>query len=206
MNILAKKVRIPNDALIKPYFDTQQVKQNQAEINFFPAVATRKVFRDNYVSNPFPGNETRRVVGLSFEIVKQFLREDAANGIDVEAIINGIKDAGVTLTADNNHVEFLRTTIARHSNFAGSGIAGASASADVGGAVQTATRKTLVMKSARMHRILDPFDLAPTQNLDLKVQFHDASVFPAEAEWEASGQSKLYLRAVLYLAELESAN
>lgn len=204
MKTLAKPAPIPRSARIKPYYDTQQIKQNVAEINFFPPNATRKVTRDNYINNPFPGKDKRRIVGLSFELVKQFIRDDSDNSIDSVAIINGIKDAGVVLTADNDYKEFLRTTIDRHSNFAGTDFEGAKASALVDAAIETASRKTAVLKSAGMYKLQDPFDVAGNQTINLKVTFADASAFPSEANWDASGQGKLWLRATLYLAEIKT--
>jgi hypothetical protein len=204
MNTLAKKVPIPRSARIKPYYDTKQIKNGVAEINFFPPNATRKVSRDNYINNPFPGEEKRRIVGLSFELVKQFITDDAANNINSEAIINGIKDAGVVLTADNDYKEFLRTTIDRHSNFAGTDFEGAKASALIDAAVETVESKTAVLKSAGMYKLQDPFDVASNQSIDLKVSFADASNFPTDQNWNDSGQGLLFMRATLYLAEIKA--
>lgn len=201
---LTKKVPIPRTARIKPYYDTKQIKNGVAEINFFPANATRKVTRDNYINNPFPGEDKRRIVGLSFEILKQFIRDDSGNSINSKQIINGIKDAGVVLTADNDYKEFLRTTIDRHSNFAGTDFAGAKATALVDAAVETVTATTAVLKPAGMYKLQDPFDVAPNQSIDLKVTFADASAFPTDQNWTDSNQGLLYLRATLYLAEIKA--
>ncbi len=108
---ISKKAIVPASARIKTYFDTQQVIQNGAVLNFFPPNSTRKITRNNYVGNPFPGELKRRILALSFEVTKQFIEDDAANGIDSLAIVNALKDAGVILQADNDNKEFLRVPI-----------------------------------------------------------------------------------------------
>ncbi len=205
-NDLKQRVPIPKNARIRPYYDTQPIEQNNAVVNFFPPSGTKDVTRDNYISNSFPGNDTRRIAGLSFELVRQYLRDDAANGIDAAAIINAVKHAGVILTADQNYQQFLRTTIEEQSNFAQTEFEGALASAYVNAGYVTEERKTAILKSADMYRLEDPFDIAPNQNVNLEVQFNDASPFPTEQQWTDSGQPKLWLRATLYLAEIKSDN
>jgi len=201
---LAKKVPIPRSARIKPYYDTKQIKNGVADINFFPPNATRKVTRDNYINNPFPGEEKRRIVGLSFELLKLFITDDPDNSIDSEKIINAVKDAGVVLTADNDYKEFLRTTLDRHANFSGTDFEGAKATALIDAAIEEASSKTAVLKSAGMYKLQDPFDVASNQSIDLKVSFADASAFPTDQNWTDSGQGKLFLRATLYLAEIKA--
>jgi hypothetical protein len=198
-NRISKKALVPASARIKTYYDTKQVEQNGAILNFFPANATRKVTRDNYVNNPFPGAMKRRILGLSFEITKQFIADDPENGIDAQKIVNGLKDAAILLQADNDNKEFLRAPISEFSNFAGTGL-------------QTATDNTAdavagriaILKSAGEYRLADPFDLAVNQTVSLAVHFDDASVFPSEAGWTASGQSGLWLRASLVVAEVDA--
>ena len=197
-------VSVPPTALIKPIYDTQEIVQNQSEINFFPAVASKKIPRNNYVSNPLPGETVRRVVGLSFELVRQFTSLDADNSIDPVAIVNALKDASVILTADSNYKQFLRTTIDRHSNFSGTSIEGAHATALVGAAIQSATSKTAITKRSGIYFLADPFDIAPNQTIDLKVTFKDSSKFPTAAQWDASGQGRLNLMATLHVAEFEA--
>jgi hypothetical protein len=202
-NSLAQKVPVPKGSRIKTYYDSKKLIQNEAVVNFFPPNATRNVTRDNYINNPFPGEDKRRVVGLSFELIKQFIQDDDANGIDSEAIINAVKDAGVVLTADNDYKEFLRTTIDEHSNFSDTNFASVVASDYINSAVETAERKTAVMKGSGMYRLSDPFDVASNQTIDLRVEFADASSFPTEQQWIDSGQGQLWLRATLYVAEIE---
>jgi hypothetical protein len=204
-NTLARKVPIPKGARRKVYYDTKELVQDQSVINFFPPNATRDASRDNYINNPFPGESARRVVGLSFELIKQFIRDDAANNIDSEAIINGIKDAGVILTADNDYKEFVRTPLEEHFNFEGSrlnidlSIAGDPAAEGT----TTTENKTAILQSADMYRLPDPFDVAPNQSVDLRVEFADASVFPQSTDWDAAGQGHLFMRAKMYVAEIE---
>lgn len=200
-NQMKSKVPVPKGARLKPYYDTQPIVQNQAKVNFFSPSPSRAVTRNNYVSNPFPGEATRRIAGLSFDILHQFIHREA--NINPIAIVNGLKNAGVVLTADQSHTQFLRTTLDEQSNFAETEFVAASAAAWEGGAAVTETRQTAVLKSSEMYRLADPFDLANNQNLNLYVQFANASNFPTEAQWEASSQSQLFLRATLYLAELD---
>lgn len=204
MNNFINTATIPRTALIKPLYDTQKITQNVSEVNFYPANASKVVARNNYITNPFPGENTRRVVALSFEINKQFIEDDAANSIDSEAIINSLKDAGIILTADGDYKEFLRTTIDRHSNFSGTGLESESAAALVDAAIQTATSKVSVMKGSGLYFLADPFDIAPNQTVDLKVKFADSSLFPTDANWNDSGQGLLYMTATLYAAEIEA--
>ncbi|MDZ7659456.1 MAG: hypothetical protein U5J89_09265, partial [Fodinibius sp.] len=96
-NQITKKAIVPASARIKTYFDTQKVEQNGAVLNFFPPNSTRKITRNNYVGNPFPGELKRRILALSFEVTKQFIEDDEANGIDARGIVNSLKDAGVIL-------------------------------------------------------------------------------------------------------------
>jgi hypothetical protein len=203
MSTIAKKVQIPNSARFKPYYDTQQIVQNDSVLNFFPPNPNKAIARNNYVSNPFPGKEERMIVGLSFELVKHFIRDDAANGIDSSKIINAIKDAGVRFTADNDYKEMLRTGIEEHSNFAGTCFKNAVSSAYVNGAIVNARSKTAVLKAAQMHRLPDPVRIAPNQTIDLQVTFANSADFPTAQNWTDSGQGQLWLRATLYLAEVD---
>ena len=202
-NRISKKALVPASARIKTYYDTKQVEQNNSIINFFPANATRKVTRDNYVNNPFPGSMKRRILGLSFEITKQFIEDDPAHGIDARAIVNGLKDAAVLLQADNDNKEFLRAPISEFSNFAGTGLQLVSATDNTVDAV-AAYKRTATLKSAGEYRLADPFDLAVNQTVSLAVHFDDASVFPSAENWTQSGQGQLWLRASLGVAEVDA--
>ncbi|MAL19401.1 MULTISPECIES: hypothetical protein [Gracilimonas] len=199
---ISKKALVPATARIKTYFDTRKVQQNQSVLNFFPANADRKLTRDNYVSNPFPGAMKRRILGLSFELTKQFIEDDPANGIDARAIVNGLKDAAILLQADNDNKEFLRAPMSEFSNFAGTGIQFTSATNNTVDAVAE-YRRLVTMKSASEYRLADPFDLAINQTVSLAVHFDDASVFPTTENWNQSGQGELWLRASMVVAEVE---
>lgn len=190
-NPTKRRLPIPKSARIKTYYDTQPVKQNEADINFFPATADKKVTRNNYVQNPFPGDATRRIAGLSFEVLQQFIDDDSANGIDSRAIANALKYGGVILTADQSYTQFLRAPIGEYSNFSQAQF------------VKSADSATSVLKSAGMYRLDDPFDVAPNQNLNLSVHFNDASAFPTATQWDDSSQQQLQLRATLYLAVID---
>jgi len=202
-NRISKKALVPASARIKTYYDTKQVEQNNSIINFFPANATRKVTRDNYVNNPFPGSMKRRILGLSFEITKQFIEDDPVNGIDARAIVNGLKDAAILLQADNDNKEFLRAPISEFSNFAGTGLQLVSATDNTLDAV-AAFKRIATLKSAGEYRLADPFDLAVNQTVSLAVHFDDASVFPSAESWTQSGQGPLWLRASLVVAEVDA--
>lgn len=204
MSAIAKPVEIPQNARIKSYYDTVDIVQNTATYNFFPANATRKVTRDNYFNNPFPGTKRRLVFGLSFETVQHFISD--ATDIDSEKIVNALKDASVTITADNDNKEFLQTTIEEHSNFAGTGLVAAASKAWIDGAVVTEERKTVVVKGSNMYRLQDPFIVAANQTLDVKVRFKNAADFPTAQQWTDASQPQLRLRCTLYLAELPSSD
>jgi hypothetical protein len=203
MSTIAKKVQIPNSARIKPYYDSQKIVQNESVLNFFPPNPSKKVTLNNYISNPFPGKEERLIVGLSFELVSKFIRDDSANGIDASKIINGVKDAGVVFTADNDYKQFLRVPIEEHSNFGGTSMKVSEAKAYVNGSYVTNSKRSACLKASNMFRLPDPFKIASNQSIDLEVTFADASVFPTEANWTASDQEQLYLRATLFLAEID---
>jgi hypothetical protein len=202
-NRISKKAIVPASARIKNYYDTKEVVQNGSVLNFFPANATRKITRDNYVNNPFPGSMKRRILGLSFEVTKQFIEDNAEHGVDALKIVNGLKDASILLQADNDNKEFLRAPISEFSNFAGTGIsyvAGTDNTADA-----TAKFKRIAtLKSAGEYRLADPFDLAVNQTVSLAVHFDDASVFPTSDAWQQAGQSGLWLRASLVVAEVDA--
>jgi hypothetical protein len=200
-NRITKKALVPASARIKTYYDTRQVEQNSSILNFFPANATRKVTRDNYVNNPFPGSFKRRILGLSFEITKQFIEDDVANGINARAIVDALKDSAILLQADNDNKEFLRAPISEFSNFAGTGL---QINTKDGGEDPDIIHRIVSLKSAGEYRLADPFDLAVNQTVSLAVHFDDASKFPSEANWAASGQGSLWLRASLVVAEVEA--
>ena len=200
-NRISKKALVPASARIKTYYDTRQVEQNSSILNFFPANATRKVTRDNYVNNPFPGSFKRRILGLSFEITKQFIEDDSANGIDARAIVDGLKDSAILLQADNDNKEFLRAPISEFSNFAGTGL---QINTKDGGEGPDTIHRIVSLKSASEYRLADPFDLAVNQTVSLAVHFDDASKFPSAEGWAASGQGSLWLRASLVVAEVDA--
>jgi hypothetical protein len=202
--IQKRRLKIPKGARIKTYYDTQQIQQNDDVINFFPATADKGVTRNNYIQNPFPGDATRRIAGLSFELVRQFLINDADNSIDSQAIINALKYAGVVVTADQSYTQFLRVPLSEHSNFDETEFVKSSAKAYVNSKYVDKVASTAVLKRAGMYRLSDPFDIASNQNLNMAGHFNDGSSFPTDAQWESSGQKKLYLRATLYLAEIDN--
>jgi len=199
---ISKKAIVPASARIKTYFDTQQVTQNGAVLNFFPPNSTRKITRNNYVGNPFPGELKRRILALSFEVTKQFIEDDEANGIDAQAIVNSLKDAGVILQADNDNKEFLRVPIAKHSNFSATDIQTVAGTANTVDA-PVVYKDVACLRSAAEYRLADPFDLAVNQTLSLSVHFEDASVFPSDASWTTSGQGLLQLQASIVVAEMK---
>jgi len=55
-----------------------------------------------------------------------------------------------------------------------------------------------------MYRLDDPFKIESQQTFDLEVTFNDASKFPTEAQWVASGQGLPWLIATLYAVEVDS--
>lgn len=195
-----RRLPVPDDARIKTYYDTQQLKQNEDVVNFFTPNPDKSPTRNNYVSNPFPGQATRRIAGISFELVRQFIT-DAAN-IDSRAIVNAIKHAGVIISADQSYTEFLRAPIGEYSNFSTTGFEQVKAKAYVNAAYVDKTETVAVLKRAFTYRLDDPFDVAANQNLNVSVHFKDASVFPTDAQWTSASQPKLWLRASLYLAEI----
>lgn len=199
---ISKKAIVPASARIKTYFDTQKVEQNGAVVNFFPPNSTRKITRNNYVGNPFPGELKRRVLALSFEVTKQFIEDDIDNNIDARAIVNAIKDAGVILQADNDNKEFLRVPISKYSNFSGTDmnmVAGTANTVDA----PVVYKRVASLRSAEEFRLADPFDLAVNQTLSLSVHFEDASLFPSDVNWTTSNQGLLYLRASIVVAEMK---
>ncbi len=201
-NQISKKAIVPASARIKTYFDTQQVTQNGAVVNFFPPNSTRKITRNNYVGNPFPGELKRRILALSFEVTKQFIEDDEGNGIDARGIVNSLKDAGVILQADNDNKEFLRVPISKHSNFSGTDVQLVAGTANTVDA-PVVFKRIAALRSADEYRLADPFDLAVNQTLSLSVHFEDSSVFPSDENWTTSGQGLLYLRASIVVAEMK---
>lgn len=205
MNTLAKKVPIKRNSRIKTYYDTRDIIDTTSVLNFFPANPDRDTTRNNYFNNPFPGTDKRRVVGLSFELPKQFI--STATDIDPLAIVNGLKDAGVIITADNSNTEFLRAPLSHFFNFGGTGlnrrlaIAGNPTS---DAATETIDEATVTMKSSGMYRLPDPFDIATNQTVDVKVEFESSASFPTAAQWTTSEQGQLSLKAKLYVAEIRT--
>jgi hypothetical protein len=191
----------PNDR-IKPLYDSQQIKQNTAVLNFFPAQASKSVTRNNYISNPLPGNDKRLIAGLSLDLNKQFIIDDT--DINAAAIINALKHASIRITADQSRTEFLRAPVEEYSNFAATQYEADSAKAYIDGAYVTKEDKTAVVASPGMYRLDDPFKIESQQTFDLEVTFNDASKFPTEAQWVASGQGLPWLIATLYAVEVDS--
>jgi hypothetical protein len=198
-----RRLPIPQDARIKTYYDTQPVQQNQSSVDFFPATASKDPTRNNYISNPFPGTATRRIAGLSFELIRQFIVDDPDNGIDSRAIVNALKYAGAIITADQDYTQFLGAPFAEYSNFAQTEYVEARAKAYVNSAYVDETVSTAILKGSGMYGLEDPFDVASNQNLNVRVEFNNSAAFPTDAQWEASGQKKLLLRCSLYLIEVE---
>lgn len=200
-----KSVTPPADARRKTYQDTQEILQDVSELSFFPANASKDVTRNNYITNPFPGKNGRLVLGLSFELVKQFITTDAANSIDPIAIINGLKDAGIVFTADNDYKEFLRGRLSEFFNFKGTNISTQVTAASSGGtapALTSTVTHTVTIKSAQGIAVPNPFLIAPSQTFDLGVKFVDSSMFPTGDNWDDSGQGRLFLRATIFAAEI----
>jgi hypothetical protein len=204
MSTLAKRVKVSPDARLKVYYDVREIVDGTTSLNFFQPNPNKDVTRNNYISNPFPGEDDRMVIGLSFELVKQAIVMDAGNNIDPELIVNAVKDAGVRLTADNDYKEFLRAPLSNHFNFLGTDldIAIATAGDPASGSETTIQDKVVTMKNTSLQKVPDPFIIAANQSMDLEVTFANGSAFPSAAEWTASGQGKLYMKAKLYVAEV----
>lgn len=204
MSTLAKRVSISRDARLKPYYDTQEIKEGTSVLNFFPPNPDKKVYRNNYISNPFPGEEDRMVIGLAFELTKQFIVLDPTNNIDPELIVNDLAFAGIRLTADNDYKEFLRAPLTQYMNLLGTdldistSLAGQAAADDS----EAGNVKVVTMKQTSMQQVPDPFVIAGNQSMDLEVTFENNSSFPKQSEWDASGQGRLFLKAKLYVAEV----
>lgn len=198
---LARKVAIPKGARRKTYYDTQEIITNESQVNFFPAQANRNPEMANYISNAFPGEDARLVYGMTFVLTRQFIQTDDAAQIDPIAIVNGLKDAAVIATADQNYKEFLRVPLSDHFDFdstrlnLAAAFAGQAASADS----EYTVEKTVTLQDDLMIKVSDPFVVAPNQVFTLTVHFADSSVFPAAADWENSG---LFLQCRLNVAEL----
>ena len=206
-NTFVKSVQVPAGARRVTLQDTQEIVQGQTEVNFFPAQADRDATRNNYVSNPLPGEDGHMIVGISFELTAQFLENDAANGIDVEKIINGLKDSGFIITADSDYKEFMRAPLSQYFNFGGTGlqIRLAAASNAGGDALVTSEEKTATIKSAPMFNVPNPFFIAPNQTFDLKLVIQDASGFPTAQNWVDAGLQNLALRSTLFAAKITPA-
>jgi hypothetical protein len=198
-----RRLPIPQDARIDTYYDTQPINQNSNVVNFFPATDSKDPTRNNYISNPFPGTDTRRIAGLGFDVNRQFIRNDPDNGIDVRAIVNALKFGGAIISADQSYTQFLRAPFPEYSNFAQTEYVQARAKAYVNGEYQDKVQASAVLKGSGMFGLEDPFDVASGQNLNVKVQFGSASAFPTSAQWQASGQKPLQLRVNLYLVEID---
>jgi hypothetical protein len=206
MSNLAKKVSISRDARLKPYYDTQKITDSTSVLNFFPPNPDKKVYRNNYISNPFPGEEDRMVIGLAFELTKQFIVLDSANSIDPELIINDLSHAGIRLTADNDYKEFLRAPLTHYMNLLGTdldistSLAGQAAADDQ----EAGDVKVVTMKSTSMQQVPDPFIIAGNQSMDLEVTFENNSSFPSDTNWSNSSvnSGNLWLKAKLYVAEM----
>jgi hypothetical protein len=202
---LSRKVAIPKGARRKVYYDTQPLKQNKAKVNFFPPQASRDIPSDNYIQNPFSGDNARLVYGLTFALTSQYIHTDTANSIDAEAIINAVKDAGLVANADQDYKEFLRVPFSDHFNFEGTHLNIAVALAGQASAddQQATVSKTVTAQDHEtMYRVADPFVIAKQQNMNLYVEFNDASVFPTEQNWKDAGQQQLHLQCKLDVAEL----
>ena len=205
MSTLAKRVKVSPDARLKVYYDVREIVKGQSVLNFFQPNPNKDITRNNYISNPFPGEDDRMVIGLSFELLKQAISLDEGNSIDPELIVNAVKDAGVRMTADNDYKEFLRAPLSNHFNFLGTGL-----SIDIGTAGNptgddvdtTVESKIVTIKNTSLRKVPDPFIIAANQSMDLEVTFSDSSPFPTSQDWDDAGQSGLYLKAKLYVAEL----
>lgn len=205
---LTRPVPIPKGARRDVYYDSQEIVQNEAVLDFFAPSPNRSVPDNNYVSNAFPGEAVRRIYGLSFSLKKQFIADDAANDIDARAILNGVKDAGIVVTADQDSTEFLRTGMSDHFNFEGTHLqTSLSAAADPAAADSlVATESNIVtIQASGLYRLPDAFDLATNQVISVTVTFADASVFPTNANWDDAGESHLEMLCKLYLAEIQPA-
>ena len=202
-----------SSARLRTYYDTQQIDDTTSDLilNFFPPNPNKVVGRNNYVQNPFPGDEARMVIGLSFELTKQAisrypLTDASSNTVDPEKIGNGIMDSAVLLRVDNNFQEMLKVPMIQCFNFAGTdyelnhAVVG---DPGTGGSAVTHEEAMAVFKSASGFVLPDPFVLASQQHLDLSVHFHSKADFPSDAEWTAASQGNLYLRAKLYVAEMK---
>jgi hypothetical protein len=204
---LVRKVEIPKAGRRKVYYDTQKVEKDTAKINFFPASADRDVPKANYISNPFPGDNARLIYGLTFALTSQFIQTDSDNNIDAEGIINNIKDAGVIANADQDYKEFLRVPLSDHFDFSGThlsiatALAGQAAKDDQ----ESTVDKTVTLEDHGLYRLADPFVVAPTQNLNLYVEFNDAYSFTSADDWDNAGQQPLYMQCRLQVAELTPA-
>lgn len=206
-SLFVKKLPVPPNAKHKVYHDTIEIVQNTSAYNFFPATSTRNLLRDNYFSNSLPGNDSRLVLGLSFELVQQHIENDSANSIDGENIINALAYAGLRITADNDNKEYVRDRLSRYFNFRDIELAYSIAAASDGAtapAINVAEQKIITVQGTEVMPVPDPFRIASNQTFDIEVTFADSSVFPTSQNWEDASQPALLMRCNLHVAEIKS--
>lgn len=203
---ISKKVKVPAKAKLLPIFSTVDLIQNTSELSFY-SNPTNIIHADNFVNNPFTGTDRRRVLGLVFNLNKIFIRDDAANGIDSQKILNALKDSSVKFTADQNNQQFLHTVIEEHSNFSGTIIRQSTAAGHIDEADEVSRRKVAIFKPADFIKIPDPWDVARNQNISLKVKLTNSADLPTAQNWidsDDNGNRGLKMQAIIFMAEIDT--
>ena len=188
--LVVKPVTLDQAGRLKTYFDTKAVVQNQAVINFFTPNANRRSAQNNYVNNPFPGDEVRKVLGISIESTLAVIKT-AAN-VDPIKIINALKFGSVKLTLNSDSKQALHLPITDFLDFS---------AIDVSVAADPVDGVFVTLPTKGMVRLPDPFQIGKNQVFEAIVEFDSAANFPTSAHWTTAAYGDLQLRFGIQVSE-----
>ncbi|MCH8567619.1 MAG: hypothetical protein LAT67_05120 [Balneolales bacterium] len=186
---IVKPIAIDPKGRLKQYYDTKRLKQGDSILHFFPAQAQRESARNNYVNNPIPGNEIRKVLSIGIDI--NYAVIESATNIDPFKIINAIKQSSIKLTLNSDNVQVLEQPISNFLNFSSSGVAMNS----------DGTKKAVSVSSKGLVRLADPFQVGIQQVFDLNLNVANAGLLPTVAHWEAANLPPLEVTVMLLMSE-----
>ncbi len=189
--------RVPLEAgvQIERLFDVKEITNGDSEKSFFTPSPSGVVTDNNYRQNPLPGINYRVLLGISINLTVAAIEEDA--NIDPVKVINGIKDAVLTLSTNEGRNQDFIHPIKDYLNLSGLEAALTSAASD------DAVTSMIALQSTGIRQTDNLFYLKPNESFTLKVNFNN-SVWPTTANWTTAGH-RFGLQTEIWVAEMNEA-
>jgi len=186
-----KGLSIPQNALVKPFRDAQELASDGAQfssskLRFFPPTASQSNVDSNYEKNPLPKNRAYDILGLGIGWSLGNWRIDpSAQGTLPEGLaetINGATHARL-LFETSQKTELVDEHLSTSSAVQGIDYC---VEASSSGGTGDGFLRQVKFPSTLVTRRSDPYTIEPQETFDFEVEFESTSWLPTKAEWQSA--------------------